>query len=81
MTVKDVAERYDVTPATVLAWIKSGDLQAVNVGRRANAGKPRWRITAAALEAFEAARTAAAAPVATRRIKDRRRTNVIEFYK
>jgi excisionase family DNA binding protein len=41
VSVKDVAERYGVTPHTVLSWIASGELRAVNVGRRAGAKKPR----------------------------------------
>lgn len=74
LTVRAIAERYGVTEATVLAWIRSGELRAVNVGRRAGAKKPRWRVTAAALEAFEQIRSAApieGTPRRKRRAADR----------
>jgi hypothetical protein len=57
-TVADVASRYAVTSATVIGWIRAGELLAVNVSRSARSKKPRWRITPAALEAFEAGRMA-----------------------
>ena len=80
LTVADVAGRYGVTESTVLAWVRSGELRAVNVGRSARARKPRWRITPAAVEAFEAARTAA--PVAPASPRRRPRTaDVVEFYR
>jgi excisionase family DNA binding protein len=77
--VKHVAERYSVTEHTVLGWIRSGELKAVNVGRRPGGKKPRWRITPEALEAFEALRT----PVGPAPRTSRRRTDagVIEFYR
>ena len=53
LTIRDVCERFVVTEHTVLAWIRSGELRAVNVGRAPEAKKPRWRITQAALDAFE----------------------------
>ncbi len=72
LTVRDVAERYGVTVHTVLQWIRSGELAAVNVGRRSGALKPRWRITQAALDAFEALRSATpTAPRASRRRRGR----------
>jgi excisionase family DNA binding protein len=44
-TIQDLQRRYGVTVHTVLGWIRSGELRAVNVGRRRGARKPRWRIT------------------------------------
>ena len=32
-TVQDIAEATDVTPQTVRAWIKRGDLKAKRIGR------------------------------------------------
>ena len=69
MTVKQVADEYGVSQHCVLAWIASGDLHAVNVGRAADGRRPRWRIRKEALEAFDAARTPAPPPVRTRRRK------------
>jgi excisionase family DNA binding protein len=77
-TPADIAARYRVTLATVAAWIHSGELRAVNVGRKVNTKKPRWRITADALAAFEAAR-AAMAPAVTRS-RRKRPDDVIRFY-
>jgi excisionase family DNA binding protein len=78
-TVKQICERFGVRPHTVLAWIGAGELAAMNVGRKLAGKKPRWRVTAEALAAFEAARTAAPpAPRATRR---RPVSDVIQFYK
>ena len=77
-TVKDICVRYSVTVHTVLGWIRSGELRALNVGRVPGAKKPRWRITQEALDAFESARTPTPpAPKAQRR---KRQGDVIEFY-
>jgi excisionase family DNA binding protein len=79
LSVRDLCDRYGVGEHTVLAWIHSGQLRAVNVGRRPGAKKPRWRITQEALEAFELARTSTPPPPRTRRRN--RPTDVVEFYK
>jgi excisionase family DNA binding protein len=79
LSVRDVSERYGVSEHTVLGWIHSGELRAINVGRKAGAKKPRWRITQEALDAFEALRTPCPLPPRTKRRK--RPMGVIEFYK
>ena len=50
LSVRDLCERYAVTEHTVLGWIRTGELRAVNVGRRLarrnHAGashRSRWR--------------------------------------
>ena len=53
LSVRDVTELYAVNEHTVLAWIRSGELRAVNVGRSPSKKKPRWRITSDALAAFD----------------------------
>ncbi len=78
LTVREVAERYGVSEGTVLGWVKSGQLQAINVGRSMAAKKPRWRITAEALETFELVRTHSPPPPTRRRRK--RQAEVVEFY-
>jgi excisionase family DNA binding protein len=79
LTVADVARRYRVGEHTILRWINSGQLLAVNVGRSPGARKPRWRISEQALADFEAARrTTAPPPPRTRRRQ--RPADVIEFY-
>lgn len=44
-TVKEVAERLQVSEATVRAWIKDGGLRAIEIGKG-------WRIADSDLEAF-----------------------------
>lgn len=78
LSVRDVCEHFDVGEHTVLGWIRSGELRAVNVGRRQGAKKPRWRITPEALAAFEQLRTPTPPPPRTPRKK--RPAEVIEFY-
>jgi excisionase family DNA binding protein len=78
-TVQDIQRRYGVTVHTVLGWIRSGELRAVNVGRRLDGKKPRWRVSEEALAAFEQLRTPAPPPPRARRRK--RPADVIEFYK
>jgi excisionase family DNA binding protein len=77
-TVADLTERFGVGEHTVLAWIRSGELKAMNVGRTLGGKKPRWRISAEAVESFELRRTPAPAPVKARR--KRRDASVIEFF-
>jgi transposase len=78
-SVKDIQDRFGVGEQTVLGWIRTGELKAINVSRRAGAKKPRWRITDAALAAFEALRTANPPP--SKSLRRKRPADVIEFYK
>jgi excisionase family DNA binding protein len=81
-TVEQIQARYGVGEGTVLGWIRSGELKAVNVGRNATAKKPRWRINPEALEAFERGRTPTPTAAVTPGKKPRRKkTDVIEFIK
>ena len=80
MTVKDVAERFGVKEHAVLLWINSGELKAIDVRRHMTTGeRPRWRISEAALQAFEELRTKPLPPERTERRK--RSAEVVEFYK
>lgn len=78
-TVEDLTNRYGVTEHTVLSWIHSGQLKAVNVGRTLAGKKPRWRVTEQALADFEALRTST--PEVTRTKRRKRSAGIIEFYK
>ncbi|AMV23763.1 Helix-turn-helix domain protein [Gemmata sp. SH-PL17] len=78
LTVPEVAKKFGVSEATVLAWITRGELKAVNVSRSARSKRPRWRISQAALEAFEAARTPSPPAPTVRRSKQP--ADVIQFY-
>ena len=77
LTVRDLVERFAVGEHTVLGWIRRGELRAIDVSRN-RGGKPRWRISAEALAAFELARTASPPLPRTRRRKPP--AEVIEFY-
>jgi hypothetical protein len=68
-TVHTIALRHSVSDKTVRGWIRNGELKAINAGRTPNGRKPRWRITQAALEAFEALRTSTPPAPRTRRTK------------
>ncbi len=78
-SVKQLGERFHVGEHTVLGWIKTGELQAINVARSLG-GKPHWRITAEAVQAFELLRTAMPVIEQPRRRRRRPATNLIEFY-
>lgn len=78
--VKDLEERYGVGEHTILAWVKSGELRAVNVARTPGT-RPKWRFTAEALAQFEISRESGGAPVATKtKRKGKADPEVIKFY-
>jgi hypothetical protein len=78
-TLKQICDRYCVGETTVLGWIRTGQLQALTVGRALNKKKPRWRVTEEALAAFELSRTASPSPEPVRR--RRQSAGVIEYIK
>lgn len=55
ITPPELAEIWGVSPAKVLALIKSGQLRAINLATR-HGGRPRYAIDLADVEAFERAR-------------------------
>jgi excisionase family DNA binding protein len=75
-TVAEVAARYRVGEDKVRAWIRRGELAAVNVAGVLCA-RPQLRITPEALAAFEGRRTAAPPPKPSRR---RRRAAEVDYY-
>jgi excisionase family DNA binding protein len=79
LSVKEICERYGVGEHTVLGWIRSGELRAVNVGRRPGSKKPRWRITAESLALFEITRTSSEPPQ-TRKGRAKATHDVVQFY-
>ncbi len=77
LTPPDIGKRLRVKAEKVLAWIRCGELVAVNLAER-RGGRPRWRVSSAALDDFLAARANRAPIKAARR---RRRTlHVHEFF-
>jgi transposase len=76
-SVREIRERYAVGEHTVLAWIRRGELRAIDVSRK-RGGRPKWRVTQEALDAFEALRTPTPVPPRSKRRK--RSEDVIDFY-
>ena len=76
-----VAKMLGVSKNTVATWIRSGEIAAINVGRKPG-GRPRYRISQEALDAFQLRRSVVAVPV-TRRPKapPYEGSGVIPFYK
>ena len=79
LTVKAVADRLGVGVHAVLGWIAAGELSAVNVARNRAGERPRWRISADALQQFELGRLAPPPPVRGPRRK--KLAEVTQFYK
>jgi excisionase family DNA binding protein len=69
LTISDVAVRFGVTERTVVEWIRSNELPAVNASRKTASQKPRLRIRPEDVDLFETARSTAttATTPATRR--------------
>lgn len=75
MTLDQVAQRYGVPTSRVKAWIRSGELTAVNVSRTAGSKRPRFVVTATQPADFEKVRSKRAVVPA----KKRRRDEVPEY--
>lgn len=77
LTVREVARRYRVSEDKVRAWIRSGELRAINTAAVA-CGKSRWVIPPEALPEFERRRAAGPTHPAPRRRQ--RQQGAIDFY-
>ncbi len=73
------AEELGVNADKVLAWIRSGELCAIDVSAK-RGGRPRWRITPEAITEFEARRSAMVPAKTTTRRRRRTSPDVIEFF-
>jgi hypothetical protein len=76
-SVRDICARYRVGQSKVLTWIRNNELAAVNVAG-CLAGKPQWRITPDAVQAFEQQRRYGPAPKAPRR--KRQPIGMVDFF-
>lgn len=82
LTTRQVAERLGLGGDTdkVLSWIRSGELPAINVARKAT-GRPRYRVDPGDLALFVSRRRVRPQPDVTRRRRKRATThNVIPFF-
>lgn len=71
LTPPQLARQWGVAPEKIHTLIHSGQLEAVNLATNPN-GRPRWRISAEAIKAFQQHR--ASKPPAPRRRRRRKRT-------
>lgn len=78
ITPPQLARQWGVSPETIIAWIRSGELRAVNAAVRVG-GRPRYLIDQADVVIFEA-RRAVVAPTKSPRRRPRIATGVIEFF-
>jgi transposase len=76
LTTADIAARYRVGQSKVLTWIKSGQLRAINTAANLSA-RPRFVVTANALQEFERRRSATPPPKVKRR---RPKNQETDFY-
>lgn len=77
LTPPEVARLLRVDVMKVLAWVRRGELAAVNVAS-SQSKRPRWRISQTALDTFLAARSAV--PPAQVQRRRRRQCRAIEFF-
>lgn len=68
-TPPQLAKLWAVAPEKVIGWILAGELEAVNFAARLG-GRPRYRITREAKEAFERRRAVVVKPAKVRRTAD-----------
>ena len=76
LTVRDVARRYRVGEDKVRAWIKRGELRAINTAAVLY-GRPRWVVTHDAIAEFERRRVGGPPPQQPRRKK---RTELVDYF-
>lgn len=76
----DIARDRGVRLAKVRAWIASGELEAVNVAEKTGAKlRPRWRISADAIAAFDRTRSSRAS-IRSKPIRRASAPEVIPFF-
>jgi len=78
LTPPQVAKTYGVSPERIIAWIRAGELVAIDVSGRPGVGRPRFRIDPADLVAFDARRAVVTTPKASRR--RRKDPSIVEFF-
>ena len=78
ITPPQYARELGVKDTTVLSWIRSGQLVAINVAKHGTT-RPRFRIHRSEAVAFEQARAAVPAPKVQRR-RRRQPEGIIEFF-
>jgi excisionase family DNA binding protein len=75
-TVRDLCDYFRVSKSKILAWIDAGELRATNTAAHL-CTRPRWVVSAAALQEFELRRAGGPPPKAPRR---KRQPAVRDYY-
>lgn len=79
LTPPEIARRWGISADKVVAWIRAGELRAVNAAARIGR-RPRYLVDVADLCAFEAARAVVPRDARPSRTRQRRKAEVIEFF-
>ena len=74
----EVARRWGVSAEKVIAWIRSGELRAIDAATH-RGGRPRYLVDLVDLAEFEAKRAVVATP-ATHRRRRRKDPAVIQYF-
>ncbi|MAT13771.1 MAG: DNA-binding protein [Planctomyces sp.] len=78
-TPPELAQLWGVKPEKVIAWIRSGELRALDFSTNAGVGRPRYRICENDALAFELLREVHV-PTRSRKRARPRGEDVIEFF-
>ncbi|MFV1968387.1 MAG: helix-turn-helix domain-containing protein, partial [Pirellulaceae bacterium] len=66
LTPPELASRWGISPEKVVAWVRSGELRAIDASTR-RGGRPRYLIDISDVEAFERRRAVAPPPPSSTR--------------
>ena len=78
LTPPQLAQRYGCKPSKIIAWIRSGELRAIDSSTRPGVGRPRYLIDLADVAIFEERRTVKPAKTVTKRRP--KQSNVTEYF-
>ena len=77
-TVPELADRWAVDQHKVLRWLHSGELRGLNLATN-RSGRPRWRVSAEAVQLFELSRSSGPTPKVARP-RRQKAEGYIEFF-
>ena len=75
----EYAKEHGVDPSKVLAWIRSGELRAINLAT-STTGRPRYRILLEAIVEFEERRSARQPVKPVRRKRKKQESGFVEYF-
>ena len=80
LTPPQLAKEWGVSPDKVVAFIRSGELRAIDISSNRGSPRPRYLIDIDDLRAFEAARAVIPPQPKTKRRRRRRDTGIKEYF-